>query len=197
MKKILVIDDERNVRMLIEKFLEDYEVDSLVSAEEALKKILENNTKYDLIITDLKLPGKSGLELIRELRKNVYNCPILVVSAYVKPEILSEMFKYENVDFLSKPFTKDELQTKVKELLEEEKESFDKSLRIANKYLETGDLNKAEKMIKQMFAIAPSSPIPHYLMYELLKKRGNATLAEKHLKAAKALDEVENNEKDK
>ncbi|ANQ54179.1 histidine kinase [Thermosipho affectus] len=195
MRKILIIDDERNVRLLIEKFLDEYEIDSLISVEEALKKIVENKVKYDLIITDLKLPGKSGLELIRELRNNAYECPILVVSAYVKPEILSEIFKYDKVDFLSKPFTKDELTKKVKSLIEEQKDSFDKALRNANKYLELGELNKAEKMIKQMFYILPSSPIPHYLMYELLKKRGNISLAEKHLKAAKALDEEENNEK--
>lgn len=194
MKNFLVIDDERNVRLLIEKFLEGYNVEAIVSAEEALQSILEKGKSYDLIISDIKLPGKSGLELVRTLRSKAIDIPILIISAYIKPEILSELFKYERIDFLSKPFTKDELLEKVKKLIEEPKESFDKALRIANEYLESGDLNKAEKFIRQMFSIYPSSPIPHYLMYQLLKKRGNLDLAKRHLKAAKALEEGVNDE---
>nr|WP_232617925.1 response regulator [Thermosipho africanus] len=129
------------------------------------------------------------MELVKELREKAIDTPILIVSAYTKPEILSELFKFERVDFLSKPFTKEELLSKVKELIDEPKESFDRALRMANEFLNSGDLNKAEKLIKKMFSLSPSSPIPHYLMYELLKKRGNLELANKHLNAAKSLDE--------
>lgn len=189
MPHILIIDDERNVRFLIEKFLEGFTYDSLSTVEEALKNIFEKNINYDLIISDLKLPGKSGIELVKALREKAIDTPILIVSAYTKPEILSELFKFERVDFLSKPFTKEELLSKVKELVDEPKESFDRALRMANEFLNSGDLNKAEKLIKKMFSLSPSSPIPHYLMYELLKKRGNLELANKHLNAAKSLDE--------
>ncbi|QTA37480.1 response regulator [Thermosipho ferrireducens] len=188
MPKILVVDDERNIRMLVEKFLEEknFEVEAIVSAEEAFELLRTN--EYDLVATDIKLPGKSGIELIRELRNSGETVPILIISAYAKPEVLSEAFKYGNVDFLSKPFTKEELFAKIQELLEKPKESFDRFLREANESLKNNDLNRAEKLIKQMFLYMPSSPIPHYLMCELLKKRGNNELAQKHLNAAKALD---------
>jgi len=201
MPDFLVVDDERNVRFLIERFLgdESVKIDSFVSAEEALKIFFNNEKKYDLIITDIKLPGKSGLDLIREIRKEGIDIPILIISAYVKPEVISELFKFENVDYLSKPFTKEELISKVKNLLEKPKETFDRLLREANEYIKKGDLNRAEKSIRQMFKFAPSSPAPHYLMYELLKRRGNRELALRHLNAAKALDpnkeKVEKDEK--
>jgi len=201
MPDFLVVDDERNVRFLIERFLADesVKIDSFVSAEEALKIFFNNEKKYDLIITDIKLPGKSGLDLIREIRKEGIDIPILIISAYVKPEVISELFKFENVDYLSKPFTKEELISKVKNLLEKPKETFDRLLREANEYIKKGDLNRAEKSIRQMFKFAPSSPAPHYLMYELLKRRGNRELALRHLNAAKALDpnkeKVEKDEK--
>ncbi|SHH58672.1 response regulator [Thermosipho atlanticus] len=190
MPNFLVVDDERNVRFLIERFLSDEttKIDTYVSAEEALEAFRKNPGKYDLIITDVKLPGKSGLEMIKEIRKEAVDIPILIISAYVKPEILTELFKFENVDYLSKPFTREELIAKVKSLLEKPKETFDRLLREANENIKKGDLNRAEKSIRQMFKYAPSSPIPHYLMFELLKRRGNEELAQKHLNAAKALD---------
>ncbi|MBO8160458.1 MAG: response regulator [Thermosipho sp. (in: Bacteria)] len=201
MANILIVDDERNVRLLIEKFLSDEntKIEAYVSAEEALEAFEKNSENYDMVITDVKLPGKSGLELIREIRKKAIDIPILIISAYVKPEIIAEFFKYENVDFLSKPFTKEELLTKVKQLLEKPRETFDRLLREANEYLKSSDLNRAEKSIRQMFKFAPSSPVPHYLMYELLKRRGNEELALRHFNAAKALDpgkeKVEKDEK--
>lgn len=201
MPKFLVVDDERNIRFLIERLLADEstKIDSFVSAEEALEAFFKNKEDYDLIITDIKLPGKSGLELIREIRKEAIDIPVLIISAYVKPEIISELFKFENVDYLSKPFTKEELISKIKKLLEKPKETFDRLLREANEYIKNGDLNRAEKLIRQMFKFAPSSPIPHYLMYELLKRRGNEELALRHLNAAKALEpnkeKVEKDEK--
>ncbi|MDK2886765.1 MAG: hypothetical protein PWP54_1328 [Thermosipho sp. (in: thermotogales)] len=201
MPRFLVVDDERNIRFLIERLLADEstKIDSFVSAEEALEAFFKNKEDYDLIITDIKLPGKSGLELIREIRKEAIDIPVLIISAYVKPEIISELFKFENVDYLSKPFTKEELISKIKKLLEKPKETFDRLLREANEYIKNGDLNRAEKLIRQMFKFAPSSPIPHYLMYELLKRRGNEELALRHLNAAKALEpnkeKVEKDEK--
>ncbi len=82
MKKILVVDDEDNIRLLYQEELRDagYEVALAGNAEEALKKIEENPP--DLITLDVKMPGMSGIDFLKKLKKTQKDIPVIVCSAY-------------------------------------------------------------------------------------------------------------------
>src|SRR3989338_7032364 len=81
-KKILVIDDEENIRILYSEELqyEGYDVIVASNAEEADIKIRESNP--DLITLDIRMPGMDGIELLRKLRERDKNIPIVMCSAY-------------------------------------------------------------------------------------------------------------------
>jgi CheY-like chemotaxis protein len=82
LKKILVVDDEDNIRLLYQEELRDaaYEVSLAGNAEEALKKIEEDPP--DLITLDVKMPGMSGFEFLKELKQNQKDIPVILCSAY-------------------------------------------------------------------------------------------------------------------
>ncbi len=82
MKKILLVEDERAICLLYEEELAKagYAVTSAYDAEEALAKLKEES--FDLIITDIRMPGKNGIELITEIMGLRKDTPIIINSAY-------------------------------------------------------------------------------------------------------------------
>ena len=82
MKKILVVDDEDNIRLLYQEELRDagYEVALAGDAGEALEKIEESPP--DLITLDVKLPGMSGLDFLKKLKESHKDIPVIMCSAY-------------------------------------------------------------------------------------------------------------------
>lgn len=106
---LLVVDDERNMRLSLETVLTDegYEVRSADSAEAALK-LLEQE-EFFMVITDGRLGGMSGYELLREVKGRKPNLPVLVITAYATPKLAVEAIKAGAIDYLAKPFDPDEL----------------------------------------------------------------------------------------
>jgi len=193
---VLVVDDEKHVRHLLVRMISvGFECNPMEagSVEEALK--ICDRHKFDLITTDIKFSGENeeldGIEFIRRLRLRGIFTPVLIISAFATAEDISEVCRYAPIDYLAKPFTQDELKRKIRALLEYRKDTFERYLREAEGLIHSnfpGDLEKGEQIVRIMFSLMPSSPIPHYLMSEILEKRGNTELAEKHRNAAKALD---------
>lgn len=116
MKDIWVVDDEKNIRDLIRRYLEkeDYRVHTFASAEEFESTFLAEN-KPDLIILDIMLPGVDGLDLCRRLRAD-YEIPIIFVSA--RGEEFDRVLGLElgADDYLAKPFSPRELVVRVKNI---------------------------------------------------------------------------------
>jgi len=192
---VLVVDDEKHVRNLLVRMISiGFECNPMEagSVEEALK--LCDKHRFDLITTDIKFENEDeldGIEFIRRLRLRGIFTPVLIVSAFATAEHIAEVCKFAPIDYLAKPFTQDELRKKIRTLLEYKKDSFERYLREAEGLIHSnfpGDLEKGEQLVRTMFSLMPSSPIPHYLMAEILTRRGNSELAEKHRNAAKALD---------
>lgn len=107
---ILIIDDEDlicwSLKRSIEKY-EGYSVTCVHSGIEAIEKAIEN--KYDLIITDLRLPDLSGSEIVKRLRGLNINIPIIMMSAFLSSEVMSEIANYGVVNFINKPFQIEEI----------------------------------------------------------------------------------------
>jgi CheY-like chemotaxis protein len=107
--KILVVDDEITVCKSIRQAIvsEEYEVDMALSGEEALKKTDANG--YDLVITDLMMPGISGLDLLKSLKETRPDIIIIMVTGYPTIKTAVESVKRGAFDYLPKPFTPAEL----------------------------------------------------------------------------------------
>ena len=115
-QRILVVDDEEKLRRVIELQLiaAGFDVDKAGSAEEALK-VAE---RADLVVTDLKLPGMDGLELLASIRRQNMQAPVIVMTAFGTIEVAVEAMKAGAVDFLLKPFSLDHLMAVVGKALE-------------------------------------------------------------------------------
>jgi len=114
--RILIIEDEERLRRVIEVQLRaaGYDVDQAPTAELGLPMA----DRADLILTDLRLPGKDGLALLRELRQRRLSLPIVVMTAFSSVETAVEAMKAGAQDFLPKPFSIDHLLTVVEKALE-------------------------------------------------------------------------------
>ena len=113
---ILVVEDEEKLRRVIELQLKGagHDVDLAGTAEEGLR--LADGA--DLILTDLRLPGMDGLELLASLRRQNSTTPVIVMTAFSSIETAVDAMKAGAVDFLPKPFSLDHLMTVVNKALE-------------------------------------------------------------------------------
>ncbi len=113
--RILIVEDEDKLRRVIQLHLESagFEVDQASSAEQALPLV----GMADLVITDLRLPGMGGMQLIQELQVRGATAGIIVITAHGSVENAVEAMKLGAVDFLQKPFSLDHLNTIVQKAL--------------------------------------------------------------------------------
>lgn len=113
---ILVVDDDKRLNKLLEKFLIDngHYVDTAENAQAARKKITV--ITYDIIILDIMMPGENGLDLLKFLRKN-YNTPVLMLSAMKETKNRIIGFEIGADDYLGKPFEPQELLLRIKAIL--------------------------------------------------------------------------------
>ena len=117
---ILVVDDDEGIRLLVKKYLNEnnFLVSTAKSAEDASKKI--EIIKFDLIILDIMMPGKSGLDFIQENRKNL-ETPIILLTAKGEPNERIEGLETGADDYLPKPFEPKELILRLKNILNKTK----------------------------------------------------------------------------
>jgi DNA-binding response OmpR family regulator len=121
MPRILIIEDEHDLldSLVIVFEIEGYEVSSKRTGNEGLDEA--RHTPPDLLISDINLPGISGLEITRELRTTpqITSIPIILITAYSEPEIQQASVDAGANLLLRKPFNIDELLAVVRQLLEE------------------------------------------------------------------------------
>jgi DNA-binding response OmpR family regulator len=115
--RILVVEDEKKVARFLEKGLreEGYSVDVALDGDDGLVKALVH--EYDLLILDVMMPGRSGLEVVRELRARQRMTPVLMLTARDAEEDVVLGLDAGADDYLTKPFGFDELLARVRALL--------------------------------------------------------------------------------
>lgn len=118
METILIVDDEKNYLIVLEELLgsEGYEVITVDNSVEALEQI--DNPDLDLVITDIRMPGISGMELLEEIKKINFELPVIVMTAYGTIEMAVDAMKKNAYDYITKPFRNDELKLTIKKALE-------------------------------------------------------------------------------
>ncbi len=119
--RILVVDDEKGVRKLLEAMLKKrgYEALGVEDADQALEVL--GREAFGLVITDLRLPGLSGEGLLARLKAAFPNIPVVVISAYGNTKNIVDVIKRGAEDYLSKPFNLEDLEVVVLKALEKRK----------------------------------------------------------------------------
>jgi DNA-binding response OmpR family regulator len=118
-KKILLVDDNPAIRMLLEKFLgQTYTVIPVEDGIAAMKWLQENKAP-DLMIADLQMPGMSGKEIVTQVRASGYfkEIPVLILSGSEKSDDRIDVLRKGADDFLLKPFNPEELLVRIENLL--------------------------------------------------------------------------------
>ena len=116
--KILVIDDEPNLRKILEALLtrEGYEVFCFEGLDEALPTL--NTENIDVLITDLSMPGKTGMDVLGYCQNYSPNLPVIIITAFGTIEAAVSALKAGAFDFVLKPFDQGELTRTLKKALE-------------------------------------------------------------------------------
>ncbi len=127
MIKILVVEDDKAIRLSLEEdlALEGYELDIAVNGNQGLEKALQQ--AHDLILLDLMLPGPSGLDICREIRKRDIATAIIMMTA--KSQDIDKVIGLElgADDYITKPFNSHELRSRIKAVLRRTKQAPAKS----------------------------------------------------------------------
>ena len=108
-KRLLIIDDEENMRHMLSSMLKKsgYRVYTASNGSEALEMV--DQTLYDFILCDLKMPGMSGMEFFEAARDKLWASTVIMMSAYASIDTAVEAMKKGAYDFISKPFKLDEV----------------------------------------------------------------------------------------
>lgn len=126
--KILIADDEATIRNTLSAFLaeEGHETITAASGEEALKLI--SQVPFDALITDIRMPGMSGIELLRRSKALRPEIPVLIITAYAALETAVEALREGASDYIIKPFILDDILYKIRKSLRVRELKTDKAL---------------------------------------------------------------------
>ena len=118
METVLIVDDEKNYLVVLEALLgpEGYEIVTADNAQDAIRFI--RNSDLDLMVTDMKMPGMSGMELLEQSKKIKPELPVIMMTAFGTIEMAVEAMKKQAYDYITKPFQNEELKLTIKKALE-------------------------------------------------------------------------------
>lgn len=192
--RILIVDDEKNIRISIERCLrsEGYDLEVACNGEEAVNFIRQN--KYDLILLDIQMPKKSGIEVLKEIRKQGIITKVIMMTAFGTVDIAVDIMKLGAVDFICKPFTVRQIKGIVKDTLNKEINilRIDKDI---EEYIDEAKLaikdrmfDRARILLKESLIIDTSNPAIQNLLGVVEEKCNHTQLAQKYYRAALSLD---------
>ena len=152
MTNVWIIDDEESIRTICASALEDlFNVESFSSASEALLAL--NSTKPDLIITDIKMPGMSGLEFLDKVSEKFPNLPTIIITAHANIDNALSAYKGGAFEYLTKPFDINEIRKLAIKATKSSKPQHDELTQESNSQI----VGKAESMQEVFKAIGKIS----------------------------------------
>tara|TARA_B100000424_G_scaffold271121_1_gene272556 strand:+ start:464 stop:1141 length:678 start_codon:yes stop_codon:yes gene_type:complete len=177
---ILVVDDDDKIRKLVKEFLsiESYLVTTAINAEDALEKVRE--IKFDLIVLDVMMPGKSGLEFVEENKKFI-DTPIILLTARGEANDRIKGLETGADDYLPKPFEPQELSLRInsilsrvqikenKHIVEFERVKIDLNKQFISKNSKQYKINSTEKIILEKMINYPGKTFTRQDIGKLIK----------------------------
>lgn len=159
--RILVIDDEADIRESLEALLtlEGYQVELASTANAGIERV--EATQYDLVLLDLMLPDKSGIEVITELRERDNETPIFLITAYGSIEVAVQAVKAGANDYFSKPWNNDKLVIEIGRMIEARRlatENVQLKRALKLRYEFPNIVGKSERMIRVLDMVAQVAP---------------------------------------
>lgn len=159
--RILVVDDEADIRESLETLLEleDYSVELAVDATDATRKL--DKSTYDLILLDLMMPDRSGMELLQEIRERDRETPVIMLTAYGSVEVAVKALKHGADDYFSKPWDNDKLLLEIGHLiarnrLELENRQLKRALK--QRYSFGNIIGKSDRMLRVLDLVGQVAP---------------------------------------
>ena len=114
--RILIADDEEGIRESLSLILSDhYDIAFAVDGQEALSKITTG--QFALILMDIKMPKLDGLEVMKRMQQQRIVTPVLVLTAYQSVELAKEAVKLGAIDYLPKPFEREQIFNAIQDIL--------------------------------------------------------------------------------
>ncbi len=166
---ILVVDDEQIVHESVRRILEDegFVIDGAFRVDEAINKL--GHKRYDLILTDLMLPERSGMDVVKWVADKSPNSGVVMFTGYATVETVVKSMKLGALDYLPKPFTPEELLQTVRTSLEKVREAglLDEKERI---YYEAEKALKTSLDLKEILRLICEGIV------QLLRVKGSALL---------------------
>lgn len=169
MSKFLVIDDTKNIRMLLKTCLEIEGHDVYIASDGNEALDLMSSDKFDLIFMDIKMPKISGTEVLRKMRDLGISTPVIIMTAFGTVKNAVECTKLGAISYLQKPFTSEKVKNVLKETgfsnVIQENESLSKFVEIEAS-LKQDHYTQALELIKEELSKDPLNP----KIYKLLSK---------------------------
>ncbi|MBQ6820732.1 MAG: response regulator [Clostridium sp.] len=179
MKKVLVVDDTKNIRNLLSTCLEirGYEVTTVDSGIEALNVINDKNIDINLIFLDIRMPGISGTEVLKVIKRERENCPVIIMTAFATVKNAIECTKLGALIYLQKPFSTDrinmildEFEGENGEFIEEKNE---KDILEEVKLIIDKNYIQAHELLKKALAMDPYNKEIYLLISKVNEKLNN------------------------
>ena len=188
MSKLLIVDDEVNIRAVVREYaeFEDYEVDEAANGMEAVEKCRQND--YDLIIMDVMMPKLDGYSASKEIRKHK-DIPIIMLSA--RGEEYDKLFGFEIGvdDYVVKPFSPKELMARVKAVLLRSKANAAPAAESEERLKFGGlEIDLAGREVYVDGVKASMTPKEYDLLFYLVRNKGRALSREQLLEAVWGYD---------
>ncbi len=160
-RRILVIDDEVDIRESLELLLtgENYQVDLAETATIGLQKFEAG--AYDLVLLDLMLPDRSGMEVLADIRQRDSETPIFMLTAYGSVEVAVRALKAHANDYFAKPWDNEKLLIEIDRMISKgrlERENTQLKRALKQRYAFPNIVGKSERMVRLLDQVAQVSP---------------------------------------
>ena len=193
-KQILVVDDEKNIRLTMSQSLEPLgiPVHTAVNGEEALQKLRAE--LFELVFLDLKMPGVDGMEVLHQIKDAWPKTRVIIITAHGTIESAVKAMKLGAVDFIQKPFSPSEIRDLAKLVLEREELDEEKAvdyrslIELAKRHISDRGFVMAREIVRRAISKDPNQPEAYNLLGVLFEIEGNLLEAQKFYRAALDID---------
>lgn len=184
MKKVLIVDDTKNIRMILTKCLEleGYEVLTASDGTQALELFMTHT--FDLAFLDIKLPGVRGTEVLKRIREKGIKTPVIIITAYATVKNAVDCTNLGAVAYVQKPFSADKIRNVLLDfenssLSSKNEENSDSFILRAKSYLDADEFEKSLDFAQKALAKDVENPELYLLISRAYRGMGNEKSAER------------------